>query len=1598
MDEKTIADIIQNQPVYQKGQHQNKPSFIFWGNPGSNIKKIAQEFANTNKLELVTPLSIINDALEDKQHPYNKEVSEKLYLGDEIDYETLKKLILNQLQSDKVWFKGFVLQGLPLDVKKVDEEIQFLKEIISYPYKNQKLIFVNLHSFENDIKRNVYKELIDPETGIVYSGDQIMYTKSYLESKKKKKKETSDNDSEEEEDDEDDDEEEEEEESVEDDENDDNKSEVSEAQYSEYSSVDSDPYYDSDKNESDSEYDEEEDNNDDEDESEEESESEEKHIIRKYGVENKLSIIDPKIYARLMKRPENEIKVLNNFFKDFEKYNEEIKKVIEEYFTINNIIDVDCSQPLENILHCLQKNVTVQGHFQLGRNVLPERVIITNQSILDDTNEDNQIEYILSQEPETEIEMPKRQLSNWGKYCCVTYTETKELVAGSPLYSAMYKNYLYLFASEEALIKFMKNPILYFQCEPINPITKICIIGPRYSGQSSISKLLSKQYNLQNINIEKSLHCIDKLLYSRESIDKLNISTEENIFQKIKDNCCQGLDVTSEMMVEIIKYKLKSNDENNKYRGWIIDGFPLTLEQAQLLLEENIIPDIVVILRYDLQNEELMERLTNIKVNALTGIEWSNLVRSNSKSPRKVTLKVPDNYKIQECPYIEESFEGYKKNESELVNFLNENNISQTIIESERDIPALFCQVRSEIDQFFPKTSSNGTKTENIEYGYTKDFCPVMLKKNNILVKASNTYSLDYQKRTYNFSSDECKSDFVANPFDFIGHTLPKPSPPRILVIGISGSGKTTVFKNIPIGNVHYIEFKKFVTDVYVPTLSPAEQKECLSEVFDLFDSINTSQTAENYIINIMKKLYTEEPYLTDGFILENFPRSQSEAQILIKNNFAFDMIIHLKIEPDEAATRLLPGKIKLEEEKFKQKGLTKEKAEAKGNKNNENDNEDENDEFPEDPEEFYSEELTEECEKESGRINEILTAFENYSLVSVNEVEAGRCLRPIIFRIKKLIRPYIQCHESILTHTIPIDSTTAELYIEKGIKKLSKFGKTCPVTLERKKYRNKKTIGRLPVIYDDYIIYLRNKSCQKEFEINTYYYMNQPEPEPVVKPKVIITGLPMSGKTSLAVDLAKLLHAEYITIPNIIQDLIDANEQTELVQKIKKILYAGDELPDELIVKALKVTLLRTRCIGRGWVLDNFPLNANQAALMIKYDIIPQIVVEIKIKEEEMYKRGLEFIEKNTKNGLYTINVPDGLDIRSINYIQNLDEIKNIFDNGYNNWYIIDGNKSKWFIKNNIYNTVIDYSLKEQNYLNQKNNKHAAPIYNVHVNTELINKNIGKFREYCPVCYIDNVELIKGDPGTQYVAEYQNKFYRMASQKELDKFIADPERYANTDINLPDVLPKKLNVTSLKSIFPRSFELKGYCPVTYAEGESTDNFDSIVTGKLEYVAEYDNKLYSMASEEQLEKFMKTPWKYINYILPKKLPPKKVDISISRLPMIGYMEQTVSNIIYKSIEALGKQRPVYPYKSLEFSAARFIGLYLKANNKNASKFSREVYEKKLNRFIEECELTKEVYYSVKDKLSMSKEESFIPPNEREKDFDEKVDHMVTLKN
>ncbi len=67
----------------------------------------------------------------------------------------------------------------------------------------------------------------------------------------------------------------------------------------------------------------------------------------------------------------------------------------------------------------------------------------------------------------------------------------------------------------------------------------------------------------------------------------------------------------------------------------------------------------------------------------------------------------------------------------------------------------------------------------------------------------------------------------------------------------------------------------------------------------------------------------------------------------------------------------------------------------------------------------------------------------------------------------------------------------------------------------------------------------------------------------------------------------------------------------------------------------------------------------------------------------------------------------------------------------------------------------------------------------------------------------------------------------------------------------------------------------------------------------------------------------------MNLKLPKKLPPKKIACDINSLPLMGYLEQTVSAKLNEALSSVGKFKPKYPFKSLETSASEYIALHLK---------------------------------------------------------------------
>ena len=143
--------------------------------------------------------------------------------------------------------------------------------------------------------------------------------------------------------------------------------------------------------------------------------------------------------------------------------------------------------------------------------------------------------------------------------------------------------------------------------------------------------------------------------------------------------------------------------------------------------------------------------------------------------------------------------------------------------------------------------------------------------------------------------------------------------------------------------------------------------------------------------------------------------------------------------------------------------------------------------------------------------------------------------------------------------------------------------------------------------------------------------------------------------------------------------------------------------------------------------------------------------------------------------------------------------------------------------------------------------------------------------------------------------------------------------------------------------------------------------------------------------------------------LPHKLPPKQVSIPVTNLPMLGYMEQTVSHAIQKALTSCGNFKPKYPFMTATKSALVYIAFHLKgecvyissrassfqdlklvaAFNPRSSEYVRKKYKRKLMSFEDSCEL---IGY-----LGNTMTKRYKEPQDRPLDFDGKLKRFVALK-
>lgn len=111
----------------------------------------------------------------------------------------------------------------------------------------------------------------------------------------------------------------------------------------------------------------------------------------------------------------------------------------------------------------------------------------------------------------------------------------------------------------------------------------------------------------------------------------------------------------------------------------------------------------------------------------------------------------------------------------------------------------------------------------------------------------------------------------------------------------------------------------------------------------------------------------------------------------------------------------------------------------------------------------------------------------------------------------------------------------------------------------------------------------------------------------------------------------------------------------------------------------------------------------------------------------------------------------------------------------------------------------------------------------------------ISALEGFCPVELVRNERWVPGD--ARYAAEYRGRVYFLSGPAQHQEFLANPERYVPSH--------------------------SGIDPVTLVEG-------SPVTGKTDYCAVYDGRLYMFSSPETLARFRQDPRRYASQLPPSQ--------------------------------------------------------------------------------------------------------------------------------
>jgi len=139
----------------------------------------------------------------------------------------------------------------------------------------------------------------------------------------------------------------------------------------------------------------------------------------------------------------------------------------------------------------------------------------------------------------------------------------------------------------------------------------------------------------------------------------------------------------------------------------------------------------------------------------------------------------------------------------------------------------------------------------------------------------------------------------------------------------------------------------------------------------------------------------------------------------------------------------------------------------------------------------------------------------------------------------------------------------------------------------------------------------------------------------------ILFFGPNGSGKGTQGAILQKKFNIPHIESGLIFRD--NMSKGTELGIKAKKYIDRGELVPDDITIPMILDRLKQPDC-AKGWLLDGFPRNLNQASQLdealakagLKLDYVIEIVLDRQIAKDRIMGRRLCFNDNNHPNNVF--------------------------------------------------------------------------------------------------------------------------------------------------------------------------------------------------------------------------------------------------------------------------------------------------------------------------------------------------------------------------